>query len=221
MANEARPNVKISISGVDAVLLDVAGSTFSDENQRRLWAIAEHMAALPEVRDSVPGMNNLLVVFDIRQSSHKQIETRLSALWESLEPKSIQGREMTITVRYGEEHGPDLNDLAEHCGMTPAEVVKLHMASTYTVVAVGGMAGFPFLSGLDPRIHCPRRSVPRLSLKQGSVIIGGGQASIMPCTAPGGWNIIGMTDLSLFDPEQAPPNHLRVGDKVRFVEDGK
>lgn len=219
MPDDHRPPFKIHLSGMDAVLLDAAGKLFSIECQQLIWAVADAMNAQAFVRDCVPGMNNLLVVFDPDQTSISQVNAMLADLWVSAVPQSIVGREIVVPVRYGDDAGPDLVSLADHCGLAPGDVVRLHTASVYTVVAVGGMPGFPFLAGLDPRLHCPRRSVPRLSLPQGSVIIGGAQASIMPCTAPGGWNIIGITALSLFDPDQSPPNTLRLGDTVRFVED--
>lgn len=219
MPDERRPPFNIHLSGTDAVLLDAAGTVFSDDCQRLIWAVADALNAMPFVRDCVPGMNNLLVVFDADQTSHPAVNAILAELWATAEPKSIVGREIVATVRYGGDEGPDLASLADHCGLSPREVIRLHTSSSFTVVAIGGMPGFPFLAGLDPRLHCPRRSVPRLSLDKGSVIIGGAQASIMPCTAPGGWNIIGRTGFSLFDSAQDPPTALRLGDTVRFVAD--
>ena len=79
------------------------------------------------------------------------------------------------------------------------------------------MPGFVYLSGLDPFLATPRRSSPRMSVPEGSVIIGGSQAGIMPITAPSGWHILGHTDLKLFDPKQDPPTAFKPGDRIRFV----
>ena len=79
------------------------------------------------------------------------------------------------------------------------------------------MPGFPYLSGLDPRLACPRRASPRLRVVEGAVIIGGAQAGIMPQTAPSGWHIIGHAELRLFDPLADPPTLFRPGDTVRFA----
>jgi KipI family sensor histidine kinase inhibitor len=79
------------------------------------------------------------------------------------------------------------------------------------------MPGFPYLSGLDPRLAWARRGTPRLKVAEGAVIIGGAQAGIMPMTAPSGWHIIGHTDVKLFKAEAELPVLLRPGDKVQFT----
>ena len=98
-----------------------------------------------------------------------------------------------------------------------AEAVRRHAAGTYLVGAIGAMPGFPYLSGLDPSLARGRRASPRPQVPEGSVIIGGGQAAIMPQTAPSGWHVIGHASLRLFDPRQRPPALLQPGDEVRFV----
>jgi KipI family sensor histidine kinase inhibitor len=71
---------------------------------------------------------------------------------------------------------------------------------------------------LPPELATPRLSAPRKSVPVGSVAIGGPQAGIYPLSSPGGWRLIGRTDLRLFDPAATPPPLLRIGDRVRFVE---
>jgi allophanate hydrolase subunit 1 len=40
---------------------------------------------------------------------------------------------------------------------------------------------------------------------------------LYPHASPGGWNLIGRTDLVLFDPKRDPPTLLVPGDRVCFV----
>jgi KipI family sensor histidine kinase inhibitor len=82
---------------------------------------------------------------------------------------------------------------------------------------LGFAPGFPYLLGLDPALHVPRRAEPRVRVAAGSVAIGGAQTGIYPCELPGGWQLIGRTDLVLFDTARDPPNALAPGDRVRFV----
>jgi KipI family sensor histidine kinase inhibitor len=126
-------------------------------------------------------------------------------------------RLVEIPVRYGGEAGPDLPDVAERTGLTPAEVIRLHAAPTYLVYMLGFLPGFPYLGGLDPRLATPRLATPRLRIPAGSVGIGGEQTGIYPVESPGGWAIIGRTHLTLFDPTRAEPCLLAPGDRVRFV----
>ena len=61
------------------------------------------------------------------------------------------------------------------------------------------------------------RAEPRLLVPAGSVGIGGPQTGVYPLATPGGWQLIGHTSLSLFDPARDEPILLRPGDSVRFV----
>ncbi|HRI59648.1 MAG TPA: carboxyltransferase domain-containing protein, partial [Saprospiraceae bacterium] len=64
----------------------------------------------------------------------------------------------------------------------------------------------------------PRRDTPRVRVAAGSVAIAGRQTGIYPQASPGGWHLIGHTDIRLFDPRQKPPASLQPGMRVRFVE---
>jgi KipI family sensor histidine kinase inhibitor len=93
----------------------------------------------------------------------------------------------------------------------------MHAAAEYLVYFVGFSTCFPYLGGLPPELATPRLSAPRKHVPVGSVAIGGAQAGIYPLASPGGWRLIGHTQLRLFDPEGTPPPLLRMGDRVRFV----
>lgn len=125
-------------------------------------------------------------------------------------------REIVIPVCYGGRFGPDLPHVAGHAGLTEEQVIELHLTRTYHVYMMGFAPGFPYLSGMDPRIAAPRRSTPRVSIPAGSVGIAGAQTGIYPIETPGGWNLIGRTPLILFDPDRDPPSMLRAGDRIRF-----
>jgi KipI family sensor histidine kinase inhibitor len=122
-----------------------------------------------------------------------------------------------IPVRYGGSEGPDLELVARHCGIAPQEVVRLHSEATYRVAFLGFSPGFPYLTGLPLKLVCPRRAEPRLKVPAGSVAIGGAQAGIYPESTPGGWNVIGKTQVLLFNPNSPQATLLFPGDQVRFV----
>ena len=106
-------------------------------------------------------------------------------------------------------------------GLTEARVVELHAAAEYVVYFVGFSTCFPYLGGLPPELATPRLSAPRKHVPVGSVAIGGAQAGIYPLASPGGWRLIGRTQMKLFDPSASPPPLLRMGDRVRFVPSGE
>jgi len=102
-------------------------------------------------------------------------------------------------------------------GLTTEDVVSRHAGGDYLVHMIGFAPGFPYMGGLDPRLACPRRNSPRPHVPAGSVGIKGGQTCIYPFDSPGGWQLIGRTDLTLFDPARDPPSLLAAGDRVRFT----
>lgn len=121
-----------------------------------------------------------------------------------------------IPVCYASEFAFDLEDVARRAGLDPKTVVDLHSGAEYRVHCIGFTPGFPFLSGLPPKLATPRRETPRTEIPAGSVGIGGKQTGIYPIKSPGGWNIIGRTPARLFDPQEDPPVLLRAGDRVCF-----
>ncbi len=206
--------------GSGACLLDAAGATFDEAAQERVWATARAALGIEGVLETVPGMNNLMVVFDPLRVRSPALQDALRATWDRVEPEGIAGRTVEIPVVYGGARGEDLAGLAAHAGLSVDEAVRRHASGTYKVAAIGAMPGFPYLSGLDPVLAWGRRANPRARVAQGAVIIGGAQAGIMPVTAPSGWHIVGHTDTRLFDPLAADPVLLRPGDTIRFTVAG-
>lgn len=120
--------------------------------------------------------------------------------------------------------GQDLERVARAHDLTTAEVCQLHAEPVYKVHLLGFAPGFPYLDGLDPRLHTPRLATPRTRVPAGSVAIGGGHAGIYTVDTPGGWNIIGHTTAKIFDPARRSPDGgeeamflLKQGDRVKFV----
>ncbi len=124
---------------------------------------------------------------------------------------------LEIPVTYGGSAGPDLEDVAAACGLTPEEVCRRHAAVEYVVCFVGFLPGFPYLGLLDPSLRLPRRHAPRARVAPGSVAVAGEYTGIYPWASPGGWHLIGHTDEPLFDLEATPPARLAPGGRVRFV----
>jgi len=202
--------------GERAVVLELEPPV-SLKSQQRIWGLNQRLQSYASVLEVIPGMNNItLILRDPQQSALDAIE-RLQRWWEESEAQLPESRQIEIPVIYGGESGPDLAGVAEHAALTPRQVVELHSSSDYVVFFIGFQPGFPYLGGLEPRLHTPRRAEPRVSVPAGSVGIGGSQTGVYPLASPGGWQLIGQTRTALFDPLQQPPVLLRPGDRVRFV----
>ncbi|WP_213955131.1 MULTISPECIES: 5-oxoprolinase subunit PxpB [unclassified Variovorax] len=185
--------------------------------QQRIWALAAEAAQWPGVDEVLPGMNNLTLMFDPALADAEALGERVLTTWPKLKAGAIASREVEVPVAYGGDEGPDLGDVAAHCGLAPDEVVRRHCAGEYVVYLLGFLPGFAFMGGLPPELATPRRAEPRTSVPARSVGIGGEQTGIYPVASPGGWNLIGRTPLELFDPTAKEPTLLRHGDRVRFV----
>jgi KipI family sensor histidine kinase inhibitor len=185
--------------------------------QQQIWALATEALRWRGVREVLPGMNNLTLLFDPSQIDGVELEMQVLSAWPQLAAASIQGRHIEVPVAYGGEAGPDLADVAVHTGLTPSEVVRRHSEGDYVVYLLGFLPGFAFMGGLAPELATPRRAEPRVAVPARSVGIGGEQTGIYPLVSPGGWQLIGRTSLEMFDPTATEPTLLRPGDHVRFV----
>jgi inhibitor of KinA len=219
----------------DAALLVMLGSSVDPVLASRAQAVAGAIEtarlAAPALGRAVPAHASILVPFDpLAISLEDAIEVAGSALaaGEVLvgdvaaggsaaagEPAPIE-----IPVRYGGADGPDLDEVADLHGLSPADVVELHASAAYRVLFLGFAPGFGYLGGLPAALATPRRASPRERVPAGSVGIAGGQTAVYPLAMPGGWQLIGRTDTILFDPGRPDPALLRPGASVRFVPIG-
>jgi len=205
----------ISLLGTTALLFEAPGET-DLPTQQRIWALALEAETWPEVREAVPGMNNLMLAFATAPRHLDALEARLLAAWDAAEALPLGGRVIELPVTYGGDAGPHMGDVIAHTGLGIDEIVALHTAPVYPVFALGSHPGYCYLGGMDMRITTPRRRVPVLSIPGGAVSIGGSQTGVSASAGPSGWNTIGSTAMCFFDPAQDPPALLRPGDAIRF-----
>jgi len=206
---------RISLLGTSALLFDAPGPTELD-TQRRIWALAEEAGQWPEIREAVPGMNNVMLSFVRPPSSLTSIETRLRSAWASAAALKLEGRLIELPVVYGGECGPHVADVVAHTGLSLDDIAEIHSAPIYHVYALGSHPGYCYLGGMDLRIATPRRQIPVLRIPCGAVSIGGDQTGVSASEGPSGWNTIGRTDVVFFDVARTPPALFRPGDRVRF-----
>jgi KipI family sensor histidine kinase inhibitor len=126
-------------------------------------------------------------------------------------PITIASRTHVIDVDFS---GPDLDELLAHAHMTReaflARVPSLRLTARY----LGFRAGFAYLEGWPEEWRMPRRERSRNVVPRGSFAIAGTMAGFYPVDSPGGWNILGRTNATLWDPNSEPPNRFAPGDVV-------
>jgi inhibitor of KinA len=180
-------------------------------------------AGMPGIHDVVPTYRSVAVYFDPLRTDYRALSDLLTQAASS--PQTAEANQdsagvapVRIPVRYGGEHGPDLADVAGFARLSEAEVVARHLARIYRVFMMGFVPGFPYMGTVDPAIAAPRRTTPRVRVPAGSVGIAGAQTGIYPAETPGGWQILGRTDVRLFDLSRADAFLLKPGDLVQFYE---
>jgi KipI family sensor histidine kinase inhibitor len=202
--------------GEHAVLVDVGGL---DEVLALAHAVREAVAAatpgFAQVVDIIPAATTVLVVV--------ADEAGVAALRQALAtlPAAEPGKAATsdhiieIPVRYD---GPDLTHVSEITGLSVDEVIAAHTGTSWRVAFGGFAPGFAYLSWGDSRLAVPRRPKPRTSVPPGAVGLAGEFSAIYPRSSPGGWQLIGRTDVVVFDIVRDPPALLQPGVAVRFVD---
>ena len=178
------------------------------------WAAALREAALPGVLDIVPASRTVLLKLD---GSRYQgvVRRRLRTLRVAPDTvAAVPPEEPTvIDVVYD---GADLAEVADRTGLTTAQVINAHTATPWQVGFGGFAPGFAYLVGGDPRLAVPRRSEPRSSVPAGAVGLAGEFTGIYPRRSPGGWQLIGHTDVVLWDIDRPNPALLTPGMWVQF-----
>lgn len=167
----------------------------------------------------VPGYCTLTLHYDPARwnwSEVSRLPVRLPDSGSATNDVLSERQRIEIPVCYDGDFAIDLPRVAEFSGLSPDEIIDRHLSAEYRVRMIGFSPGFPYLSGLPSQLATPRHSAPRLTVPAGAVAIGGQQAGIYPRESPGGWNLIGRTPVSLFQPMEDPPCLLLPGDSVRF-----
>jgi KipI family sensor histidine kinase inhibitor len=201
--------VKVRVAGERGLLVEVEDL----ETVHRLHAALRELDP-PGVVELVPAYRTVLIVADPGQAEAlDDLADRLPGL-ELPPAEAVAGETVEIPVRYD---GEDLPEVAGLTGLDAEEVVRRHTAPEYTVAFLGFSPGFPYLVGLDPALEVPRRDTPRTSIPAGSVGLAGNQTGIYPTATPGGWQLIGRTEVTLFDPARDPPALLAPGTRLRFT----
>jgi KipI family sensor histidine kinase inhibitor len=186
-----------------------------------LDAVLALYAALAEqppdgVVDIVPAARTVLVVTDPARTSLSAVADAVRATTPRTDAQA-GGEVVELPVHYD---GEDLEELAGLLDLTPEELVHRHTGEEWTVAFSGFAPGFGYLTQPGGQWDVPRRPTPRTKVPPGSVALAGEFSGVYPRESPGGWQLIGRTDVAVFDLDRDPPALLRPGVGVRFVDAG-
>jgi KipI family sensor histidine kinase inhibitor len=230
-----RVNITIYIAGENALIIyfceqgnsKVSGQVngnISAKVQQAEQLIRKAMAQelAHDVIDLVPSYASIMVMFNMMTTDHHQVRNKLRTVLQNINndltasDAAYTSNIVELPVYYSDESGPDLSVIAQRAQLTIEQVIELHQGQEYRVYAIGFAPGFAYLGEVDQRIATPRLSTPRMKVPKGAVAIADRQTAVYPSVSPGGWNIIGLCPIDMFDATASPTMPVNVGDKVKF-----
>ncbi len=222
------PKIRIFALGDSAITVEFGTSVSPDLNDRAI-IFSELITAqpFPGFVESVPAYASASIFYDpvvVRReypgftTAIEAVSTISQDLMNLIESAPVtRSRKIEIPVDFRGDAAPDLEFVAQRSGIGVGEVIKLFTATEYRVYMLGFLPGFSYMGKVHDRIATPRKETPRTLVPKGSVGIAGHQTGIYSLDSPGGWQIVGRTDLDLFTPDSNDPSFLKPGDTVTFI----
>ena len=204
----------------DAALTLELGAGIDSATSARVMAARDAIdaARLAGVIDLVPTYRSLTVHFDPLVTNRAALSAALLAAANTQQKSALAGRHFEIPVRFGDDDGPDLAEVAATVGRGADEIVDTLCGLELHVYLIGFLPGFPYMGDLPEWLRLPRRATPRTAVPANSVAIAGPQAAVYPWISPGGWHLLGRTTVQMFDATNTErPALLAPGDTVRFI----
>jgi inhibitor of KinA len=220
MANPMANGARFQSASDQSLVVYLGEAEISHDAHRRVTKLLRLLESEPVegIRNLLPAYCSLLVKFDVLKLGQDELEQILRQYLDRLEEVRLpEPRQLEIPVCYGDEFGPDLNDVASMHRIPPSKVIELHGSADYVAYFLGFVPGFAYLGGLPDALATPRLATPRRNVPSGSVGIAGSQTAVYPLATPGGWRLIGRTPTAMFRPDRNNMSLLSIGDHVRFT----
>lgn len=203
-------------AGDRAILIEV-------DSVGEVLALADALraATLPEVTELVPAARTVLVrtEADVLSPAGERLRHRLTAVVDTTDTSDPTGDresdEVVIPVRYD---GPDLDDVAAQAGLDRERIIALHTGTSWRAAFIGFAPGFAYLTGGPAELRVSRRRQSRPTVPAGSVALAGEYSAVYPRESPGGWQLIGSTEVDMWDLDRKPPGMIQPGTRVRFTD---
>jgi len=210
---------KVRPSGDCAVLIEFENRIDPQINQSvRSLALAIETERIPGIHEVLPTYRALMVTYDpFRIEYHLLLEKIEFCMERARTIDPPPGRFFRLPTVYGSAHGPDLQRVSEIVNLSPEEVIRIFSETRFMVYFIGFICGLAYLGGLPEKLRVPRLATPRTLVPGGSVGLAGGQANAIATDQPSGFNYIGRTFVSLYDPHVLPPVPFAAGDEIQFV----
>lgn len=170
-------------AGDNAILVELG-----DVSASELHGTARGVRRLERVLACIVGHASLYVIFDGRPDA---------GAIRRLEREAADGapwRRHTLRVEFdGEDFDEFVQRVGGGAGAFFAQVSQLRLRARF----IGFRGGFAYLEGWPAEWAMPRRATSRPFVRRGTFAIAGAMAGFYPLDSPGGWNLLGHTDVAM------------------------
>nr|ELR5211890.1 5-oxoprolinase/urea amidolyase family protein [Providencia rettgeri] len=186
------------------------------DSLEQTMALTDSLTEIPihGVEEIIPAARTILVRYNPFIAEEDNL-VKLISLRDITKAKAKASKLVTIPVHY---NGQDLPDVAQFLGVSVDEVIRRHTQNEYQVAFSGFAPGFGYMVSKHAQLNVPRRQSPRVRIPAGSVALAGEFSSVYPQASPGGWQLIGVTELSMWDINRPEPALVQAGTRVNFVD---
>jgi len=212
-------NIKVQPLGNDFLLVSWPTKISVEISEELLafeqWIIQQFSEFILETN---PAYASLCIRYNNKKTSFVNFKNILLQAYQTFVFNIVETKKYwEIPVCYDPELGPDLIACCQKKSLDQTTFINLHTEPFYRIYFIGFLPGFLYLGGLNKKLAIPRKTSPRPKVSAGTVGIAGTQTGIYPQASPGGWQLIGQTKVSLFDPTQHPSTPFQAGDYLKFV----
>jgi len=221
-------NYKICSLGENALTIDF-GNEISVSLNRTIRKLSNAIEEKPFTGfiECVPAYSSLTIFYDLTRvrtfssefdTVYAFVESFVELAMRNLDDNdNLDSITREIPASFDNGSALDLDFVAATNDLSTEDVIEIFLRETYRVFMLGFLPGFAYMGTIDESIATPRRKTLRTRVPKGSIGIAGNQTGIYPLESPGGWQIIGRTDLELFFPDKDEPTLFRAGDLVKFI----
>ena len=170
------------------------------------------------ITNLTPSYNKLIISFNLSITNFKKVKKEIEMLNFDYEKKIIR-KEIQIPVCCEDSFSLDIKRLEKKLNLKSEQILEKFFNKKYFCYMTGFIAGMPFLGDLEENMRANRLETPRVKVPKGSIGLTEQFANVYTFESPGGWNIIGITPLNIFDSfNESEPNLINAGDTVIFKE---
>ena len=210
---------ELSIFGDSAILLTFGQEINLQVHQEILCFVSTlKKKEISGISGVISAYTTVTIQYDFLYISYEELVIEIKKLDYS-QQISIEQKLVEIPVCYDDRFALDMEYLCTYTGLTKKDVIEIHTSKNYLVYMLGFTPGFFYLGGMDARLYCPRKEIPRLKITSGSVGVTGNQTGVYSVDSPGGWQLIGKTPMEIFNKNSIDECFkVKQGDLVRFVQ---